>query len=151
MHRRPMLFALGMLLIVSSGPAVAQDQRDPLGACLADNTTGRDRNDLATWIFLAMAAHPDIRRMAPADLDAVATESAKTMGALVTRLLAESCVEEAKTAAKEGRSSAFVEAFRRLGEVAMAELMADGAVNASIGQFERFLDQERLRKAMGQH
>ena len=149
MHR--LLILAAALLLARPGMATAQTQPDPLGACLADSTTGRDRKDLATWMFLAMAAHPDIRAMAPADLELATAQSAKTMGALVTRLLADSCPEEAKAATKVGKSSAFVEAFRRLGEVAMRELIADKSVSSSIGQFERFLDQERIKKAIGQN
>lgn len=134
------------IILASAGSAHAQSQADPLGVCLADNTTGRDRKDLARWLFLAMAAHPDIKEFAVPTATTAMDDSAKFMGGLVTRLLTESCAEQAKTAIKSGGTNAFVIAFRKLGEVAMQEIMADPAVNAAIGQFEKYLDQERLKK-----
>ena len=140
-----------VVMLVSLGwPAAAraQSQSDALGTCLADNTTGRDRKDLAKWLFLAMAAHPEITAYAAPDTAAASTESAKTIGGLVTRLLTESCANEAKAAIKSG-GSAFEAAFRKLGEVAMQELMTDKSVTTAIGRFEQYLDQDRIKKTFG--
>ena len=129
--------------------ARAQAPGDALGVCLTDNTTGKDRKDLAKWLFLAMAAHPDIKQYAGPTASTATEEIARTMGALVTRLLTESCANETKAVVKAGGTGAFQLAFQRLGQVATLELMADKAVNESIGMFERFLDKEKLAKLVG--
>jgi hypothetical protein len=133
-----------IVLLAVSVAAYAQPQPNALGSCLADNTSGRDRKDLAGWIFLAMAAHPEIKQYASANRSAVADESARTMAALVTRLLTESCASETKAVIKAGGS--FDPAFRNLGELAMQELMAETSVKESMGHFVRYLDQERFEK-----
>src|SRR3982751_4847671 len=45
-------------------PAIAGPASQSLGTCLADNTSGRDRKELAKWIFVAMSAHPDMKDVA---------------------------------------------------------------------------------------
>jgi hypothetical protein len=42
----------------------AQQPADALSTCFADRTSGKDRKDLARWIFLAMAAHPEMKEQA---------------------------------------------------------------------------------------
>ena len=138
-------------VVLLSVPTLARAQApaDALGACLADNTTGKDRKDLAKWLFLAMAAHPDIKQYAGPTASTATEEIAKSIGTLVTRLLTESCANETRAAAKAGGSAVFQLAFQRLGQVATMELMADKAVSESIGTFERFLDKEKLAKLVG--
>jgi hypothetical protein len=124
-------------------PAVAQSQGDLLGTCLADNTTGRDRKDLARWIFVAMAAHPDIRDLANASQEA-ADKTSRTMGALVTRLLTESYPKEVQAAARGEDSKAMRRAFEILGQLAMLELTSNADVAASVCGFERSMDRAKI-------
>ena len=139
--------AVSIALVLTCAPlAHAQAPADGLTACLADNTTGRDRKDLATWIFLAMAAHPDIKQYVGSGASAAANESARTMGALVTRLLTDACAAQARLVFKEKQSESFKLAFERLGALAMQELMTDPSVNQTMGAFANYLDQARFAK-----
>lgn len=119
---------------------------DALSRCLADNTSGKDRRDLAKWIFLSIAAHPEIRQYASGNLASATDESSRSIAALFTRLLTESCVNETKAVVKAGGSTAtsFQFAFEGLGRLAMQELMADKSVNGSMLLFQRYLDQKRF-------
>ena len=65
------------------------------------------------------------------------------MAALVTRLLSVDCLAQARTAIKLGS------AFKSLGELAMQEVMNNPSVNASIGEYMKYLDQQKLRAAFG--
>jgi hypothetical protein len=130
-----------------SVPAHAQSEADVLSNCLAENTSGKDRKDLATWVFLSMAAHPEIKQFASGTAPTASIDSARTMGALVTRLLTESCADQARAVFKTGgATSSFQLAFQKLGQLAMQELMTDKSVNESMGLFERYLDQSRFAK-----
>ena len=137
---KPIAFIFALLVAL---PAIAQSQGDLLGTCLADNTTGRDRKDLARWIFVGMAAHPEIRDLANASQEA-ADKSSRAMGALLTRLLAESCAKEAQAAARGGDSKAMKRAFEILGQIAMVELTSNADVAASLSGFERYLDRAKV-------
>lgn len=141
---RSALVLIAMLLL--SAGAQAQSQADTLGNCLADSTSGKDRKALATWVFLAMAAHPEIKQFASAAVPPASDDSARWMAALVTRLLTESCVNEAKAAMSTGGSTALPLAFQKLGQLAMQELMTDKSVQESMGLFERYLDQSKFAK-----
>jgi hypothetical protein len=149
----PLMLRCAVLFAVLLAPATlgAQPQVDALGSCLADSTTGKDRKDLATWMFLGMAAHPDIRQYAAPTASADAEASAKVMGTLVTRLLTENCAAQTKAVMADGGSAAMEAAFGRLGQLAMQELMAAPEVSSTMGIFEKHLDQAQFMKlAAGQ-
>ena len=120
-----------------------------LKSCLADKSTGKDRKDLARWVFVAMAAHPEMKSHASASIDAALDDTSKTMAAMVTRLLTESCLSETKAAMKDGQFTQSMQvAFEGLGQLAMQELMADESVQRSMTWFERYMDQKRLTEAL---
>ncbi|MBL8306381.1 MAG: hypothetical protein JNM33_06770 [Rubrivivax sp.] len=114
-----------------------------LGKCLTDNTSGKERKALARWIFIAMAAHPEIKQLSAATPDDL-EQASRATGALFTRLLAESCPAEMRAALQNEGAQAMQSAFSTLGQVAMQELMTDASVNAAIAGFERFVDGKRL-------
>lgn len=132
----------------ASRPEV-QEPVAALTQCLADNTSGKDRKDLAKWIFLAMAAHPEMKQHASAVTTAAVDQSSRTMAALVVRLLTESCANEARAAVKSAPASQALQiAFGGLGQLAMQELMADKSVQQSMSLFERYLDTKRLAEVL---
>jgi hypothetical protein len=141
---RMLVVAVTLAVAVPAGAAPV----DALKTCLADHTSGKDRKDLARWIFLAMAAHPEMKPHAGAGAPAAADEASRTMGALVTRLLTASCLNETKAVMKSGDGAASMQvAFQGLGQLAMQELMADKVVQDSMGLFEKYLDEKRLQEA----
>jgi hypothetical protein len=132
---------IGSAMMVS--PATASPASDALSSCLADNTTGRDRTDMARWVFIAMSAHPEIHNLS--NITEKNREDANMMmGALLTKLLTENCPAQAKTAIKEG-GSAFNSAFGVFGRVAMQELMSNQEVTSSISGFIKYLDKDKMK------
>ena len=145
----PRLLIVALLVAVPVS-AQAQSPADALRTCLADSTSGKDRKDLAKWIFLAMAAHPEMKQHASAQAATASDDSSRTMAALVTRLLTDSCVNETRAVMKLGEGAQSMQlAFQGLGALAMQELMADKSVQGSMGLFERYLDKDRLNQALG--
>lgn len=132
--------SLGLALpaAAQAGPATER-----LGACLADNTSGKERKQLARWIFVAIAAHPEMKDIADPAL-ALRQRVFRETGAMVTRLIADNCPTEARAAAQQDGAKAFETAFGVLGRLAMQELMSNPEVNAAVGGFEQFLDRQRL-------
>jgi hypothetical protein len=139
-----------LLAAVSTLPlaAMAQTPTAELSSCLADNTSGKDRKDLAKWVFLAMASHPEIRQYASADAAAGSNGTHKATAALFTRLLADNCARQTQAAVKDGGATALQGAFAQLGQLAMQELMSNKDVAASMGAFEKYLDKDKLNKAL---
>lgn len=142
---RTIVLACTILLLILAAPMQAQDS--PLATCLADNTTGKERKDLARWVFYAMAAHPEIERLLAPSAAAEGEVIERSMGALVMRLLAESCLKETQAAYKAGGSHAMEVAFQALGALAMQELMSNTDVKVRMSGFEKYLDQEKLKQA----
>ena len=140
-------FIVVALLLAVSASAHAQSV-DALRTCLTDNTSGKDRKDLIKWIFFSMAAHPELKQYAVTNTLA-ADEGSRRMGALVSRLLTESCAKETKAVMGSGEGSrSMAVAFEGLGKMAMQELMTDKSVQDSMGGFMRYVDQNRLNQLM---
>jgi hypothetical protein len=124
-------------------PVHANPTTDALGKCLSDSTTGKDRKDLATWIFVGMSAHPDIGQIAKASPEAI--ESAqRTAGTIFTRLIAEACPNEMRAVVKSDGNEGIKVSFEFLGRMAMQELMSNAQVSGAIGGFERYVDKTKV-------
>ncbi|NOJ05505.1 hypothetical protein F0236_17315 [Vibrio splendidus] len=128
-----------------SGVAQASQEALQLGVCLTDSLNGKERKNLAKWIYLGMSSHSVIKpysNVSAKDLDT----SDQYMGELITRLITEDCPKQAKAASKISGNAAFEQAFSVVGEVAMQELMTEPSVGKSLGAFEKYLDQEKFNK-----
>lgn len=136
---------VGLLLcnawIVS--PAFAAEST--LGSCMADSMTGKERKEMAKWVFFAMAAHPEIKEYARVPLQTKEATD-KQIAAVVTRLLTQDCLAEAKAGFKQEGQAAIVSAFELVGRVAMQELTTNKDVAASIGEYAKYLDNEKMRQ-----
>lgn len=130
-----------------STPSFAGPYADAIGQCFANSTTGKDRIELARWVFSSMALHPDVvssSAITPQKREAIN----QSTGALFNRLLAESCTKEVREAVKFEGQGALKTAFESLGKLAMQELMSNPAVGAGFSGFEKYVDMPKLKKAL---
>jgi hypothetical protein len=135
------------LAILAPSAAMASPASDALGNCLRDNTSGKERKDLARWIWVSMSTHPDIRSMA-AISEPVRIDTNKQMGELVTRLLTVNCAAQTRAAGQEGPQSVMA-SFKSLGEVAMLELTSNPSVGESITAYIQFVDRKKVEEVLG--
>lgn len=142
---RPISALILSLSVLVTPAAFAASPSDALGTCFVDNTTGKDRKELARWIFMAVTAHPDIRELSAATEEQI-VQSNKNMAILVTRLLTENCTAEVRAARNEGggANTNMFQAFKSLGEVAMQELMGNRNVAKSVGDYVQYLDKKKI-------
>jgi 23S rRNA C2498 (ribose-2'-O)-methylase RlmM len=143
--KKTLVFSITLFFASSvyAGPSA-----DILSTCLANSTTGKDRINLARWVFAAMATHPEvasISNVTPEKLDGIN----KTNGELYTRLLTVDCNKEVREAVKLENSEALRVAFESLGRLAMQELMGNPVVNAQFtsGQ-EKYLDMKKIKASL---
>ena len=141
---------LGLLLLALLAPAaaLAGPATDALSACLADNTTGKERKELVKWIFVSLAAHPELRDLAVAT-PATRERVNKGTGIMLTRLITENCPEQARRAYQHEGSQSFEAAFGVLGRLAMQELMTHPDVSTAISGFGKYIDQQKLQATLG--
>lgn len=116
--------------------------------CLADQTSGRDRKDLAKWVFLAMGAHPDNKAFLVPGLGQATEEVNRTAANLFMRLLSDACPTQVRAAAAEGGSRAIQAAFATFGQLAMQELMTNTDVTTAMSGLDKYIDQERLLRVL---
>ena len=127
--------------------SLAQAQQE-LAICLTVSLTGRERKQLAQWVFFGMAVHPDLSSYTSISTSA-RDESNKFIAELLTRLITEDCPTESERAIDEGGTLAMQGAFEVVGAVAMQELMTDQNIAIALAEFEKYMD-ESMFKATGQ-
>ncbi len=135
--------ALTLPSVVIANPHVHK-----LSSCLADHTTGKERKQLAEWVFLAMGAHAEINSHLTPSAMAATDQVNKDVANILMRLMTQDCVEEGREAHMHAGSEAFKSSFGVLGQLAMQELMGDRAVMSSMTGFEKYLDAAKLSKAL---
>jgi len=132
--------------LIFSTSTAAGPAGDALSSCLADSTTGKDRKDLAQWMFVAVTAHPEIKPFSNVT-EANREDSDKKMAAMATRLMTESCKVQFKNALETEGSAAVEAAFGLLGRLAMKELMSNPSVNESFARYAKYLDKSKFDAA----
>ncbi|MBS1139287.1 MAG: hypothetical protein H6R13_740 [Proteobacteria bacterium] len=101
---------------------------------------------MARWVFVGMASHPEIKTLSNVTQENRDTFD-KTMANLVTRLMTENCLAQARSAMEKDGGEAFKVAFGVVGKLAMQELMSNPNVNASFSDFAKYIDQKKLNSA----
>jgi hypothetical protein len=147
MHPRNYFAACFIATGLMAGASHAQSPVDTLGRCLSDTTSGKDRKELARWIFVAMTTHPEIKALSsatPEDIDS----ASRAAGALFTRLMAEACANEMKAAIQAGGPAAIQAGFQTLGQLAMQELMTNAQVGAAMSVVDRYVDRSKIDAAI---
>lgn len=143
---KPLVSALAFSATFMPAISFAGPATDALASCVADNTTGKDRKDLAKWVFVAMSAHPEIKPLSKAS-DAVKESLDKNLASLATKLITESCRAEAHQAFSTEGEKSFEFAFHALGRLAMQELTTNPAVSASFSNYVKYLDRSKFEAA----
>lgn len=140
------LYVISLLIIlITPITAIANQTAEKLGVCLADSLNGKERKELAKWMYFAMSAHSTIKpytKITKKDID----NMNKYVGALITRLMTEDCPQIAKEARKEIGLPAFEYAFGFVGKIAMEELMIEPSVTKAVQSFEPYLDQDKFNQ-----
>ncbi|MDA0147404.1 hypothetical protein [Vibrio sp. LaRot3] len=136
------VFTAAALALSCALVAPVQANVNDLSICLADSLNGKERKQLATWVFYAMAAHPELKEFATVSQDS-RLEMDKSVAKLMTRLLTKDCSEQVVTAMHQD-PLAIQRAFEFVGQVAMQELLADQSVTSSISNYAHYVDQEAI-------
>ena len=139
------LLLMSVLLVGASAPAHAGVFGDDLTRCLVDSSTKDDRAQLVRWIFVAMAQHPLVASMSNVKTDQK-EQSNKEVGALLMRLLTETCKDKAIAAIKAEGAAAIQLSFQVLGQVAAGEIFADKEVVAVMSGVDKYVDSEKLKE-----
>ena len=137
------VFSMSFLMASAHGSEI-----NKLSTCLADNTSGKDRRDLATWVFFAMSAHPEMTPHMKPETEAAVLVSNFRAGQLFNRLMNETCLNEMRSVTKAIGPQGIETAFKTLGELAMRELMSNPQVNKRFGDVYKFIDLPALEKAL---
>ena len=146
--RRYTLAFVGIALLCSplcqAGP-----YSDDLARCLVDKTTKDDRVALIRWLFSAASRHPAVGAIAKVSAEQL-DESNKVVGALLMKLLTDSCKAEAQRALQYEGPVTLQLSFQTLGQVAGRELFASPEVSGAMTGLKKYVDNEKLKALVAQ-
>ncbi|WP_443750168.1 hypothetical protein [Asticcacaulis solisilvae] len=143
-----MAVALALFSAFPASAALAGPATDALSTCLVRAVSDEDRVVLMQWIFSTMARHPGVAQLSNISPEQ-RIEINRKGGALFTRLLTADCTLETRKAVLDDGQTALSSAFNVLGGTAMDGLMADPAVQVSLGDLADYIDQNRLKAVFG--
>jgi hypothetical protein len=139
------ILSIGLL----SGTSVfANTPTEQLGTCLVDTLNGKERKNLAKWIYFSIGSHPEMKPFMKAT-DADIQESDEFVGKLITKILVEDCPKELHSANKSD-PLAIQKAFELVGQVAMQELMTNQDTMNAITNYITYTDQDKINAILSQ-
>ena len=137
-----LVLVLAPMLCLAQAPAV-------LGKCIVQNLSGKDRSDLARWVFLSMAVHPETRQFSNAGAQS-REDVSRAVGVLFTRLMTDVCAKEMQEAARAGGPPVVPSAIQFLTQIGVQELMTNRDVLGTLSTFSQFADREAIDRASRQ-
>lgn len=144
------LIKTGLLILATivSMPSSSQESTQEFATCLADSLNGKERKELAKWIFLSMTVHPSLKEYSTASAKDRDT-SDQHVSKLITRLITENCPAELR-AARTADPLAIQKGFEFVGQIAMQEIMTNQETLEALSGYARYLDQNEIAEALGE-
>jgi hypothetical protein len=136
------MIAVGLF---SASMCTAGVYSDGLARCLVSHTSSEDKTQLVRWIFAIMALHPAVSDTSTVG-DSERDKLNRSAGMLFERLLTSDCRNETKEALMYEGPIAMQTSFQVLGQAAVVGLMSDPKVTAGLADFQRYLDETKLRE-----
>lgn len=140
--KKPLILSAVALLLASSA-VQAGPYTDDLSKCLVRSTTEQQKAVLVEWVFAIAALHPTVKPLSSVS-DTKRTELNKSVAALFTTLLTDSCRQETHDAVKYEGTGAIQTSFALLGQVAMTDLFSNPSVAQGLGAFAQYLDKAKF-------
>ena len=116
---------------------------DELSKCLVESSTAADRAGLVRWMFIALGSNPAVSQMVKIT-DADRDGASRTMGALLTKLMTDTCKDKASKALKYEGGAAIKASFEFLGQVASQDLFSDPHVANVMADVNKYVDAKKL-------
>lgn len=123
-------------------PSYSQSSTQDFATCLADSLNGKERKELAKWIFLSISVHPNLKEFSKVSIE-IRDKTDKYIGSLITRLLTENCPSELRLAS-ESDPLALQKGFEFVGQVAMQEIMTNTETMKALSGYARYTDQSKI-------
>jgi len=137
--------AAALALLCVSVPASAGVFADDLSRCLVAQTSDKDKAALVRWMFATVSLNPDV-----ADISSMGDDDRnkinRAMGALVQRLVTQSCREQTTVAVKNEGGGVFAISFQVLGQVAAQSMLAHPSVSKGAGAFTQYFDKKAFEE-----
>jgi len=142
--RRSMAGAFAATLILASKLAAAGPFADDMAKCMVNSTSPEDRTLFVQWLYSMIALHPDLSAMSTVTAKQREDISRKA-GALLERLLLESCRSQTQQAVQNEGPQTIQYAFQVLGQVAGRGLLTEPHVLEGTKAIAKYVDEQKLK------
>lgn len=140
---KTIVIAMGLMM---ANPVFAASPTDAFSSCMVDALSGKERKNLAKWIFLSISTHPDIKPYSNASSQDVQIIN-EYVGKLITKLLTTDCPKELKAAYKID-PQAIQKGFEIVGRVAMQEIMTNKDTMKALTGYVQYTNEDMIRKTL---
>jgi hypothetical protein len=145
--QRSMVGALVATLLCASQLAAAGPFGDDMAKCMVGSTSPEDRTVFVKWIFSIITLHPDLTAMSTVTAKQ-RDEISRKAGAMLERLLLDSCRSQTQAAIQNEGPETIQYAFQVLGQVASRGLLTEPHVQAGAKDVAKYVDEEKFKALM---
>jgi hypothetical protein len=136
--------ALVATLICTPNLVAAGPFADDMAKCMVNSTSPQDRTLFVRWIFTVIALHPALSSMSTVTAKQ-REDITKDAGALLQRLLLDSCKSQTQLALRNEGTQTIQYAFQVLGQVATQGLFTDSHVTEGAKELAKYVDEDKLK------
>ena len=147
MASRIVMCSVWLFALACQTAAIAGPKGDALTKCMSTSLSQDERRTIYLWTFITMASHPDLRPLVP-EFERTKNDAAKSMGALVTRLISQACARQARDAKSSEGPMTIATSIASLGLVGSEEVFAHPAVQNTAEEPAKYLDSARINAAV---
>jgi hypothetical protein len=136
---RHLAFAAALSGTLLAQPAQAGPFGEDLSRCLVASTSAAEKNELAQWMFMILASHPNMAKYANITADDRVRFN-RRFAAIAERLATQSCKSQTVLALRNEGSPAVISSLKVLVEVASRELLGNPQVTQAAMSYLEYLD-----------
>ena len=130
------------LAVLAAAPAHAGPAGDALSRCISTSLTKSDRTMLAKWMFVAMSAYPEARRLASIP-DAQMDSLNRSTAALFKGLIGKTCNDKAVAAIQTEGNKAVEESFKLLPQLGVREMLENPGVAQQMQGLQKYMEDKK--------
>ena len=134
-----------IFLLISTSSSFASQYSNKFTNCLIENTTDRDKIILVRWLFTIVAEHAALKTKFNVTNDQK-IKNDRAAADYVEYILANKCLTETRNVLKYEGEDAFLNAFEKIGELAMLTMMEDKKVMKGMERYIQYIDQKTMEK-----
>lgn len=136
-----------LICLATSSSANSGEHANALSQCLIKNTTEKDKDVMARWVFSTLSQHPSISSMSTLS-ENTKTTADRDMAQLVETFMYNKCKVQVKNALQKEGPKAIELSIRQYAQVTGEEMLRDPSITNNVTNLAQHLDLMKLFQAL---